>query len=75
MLSLLVKTFKDFIIIILNNKYIYIGLGMNNIITWIEKAWTVIDWLSVMWKSDLSDKIKRVFSKQRAYQYYYMDTN
>ena len=26
--------------------------------TWLAKAWTAIDWLSVIWKSDLTDKIK-----------------
>ena len=28
------------------------------------KTWTATDWLSVIWKSDLTDKIKRSFSKQ-----------
>ena len=27
------------------------------------KAWTAIDNLSIIWKSKLSDKIKRIFSK------------
>ena len=27
----------------------------------LTKSWTDIDWLSVIWKSDLSDKIKRNF--------------
>ena len=30
----------------------------NDINTWIAKAWTAIDRLSVIWKSDLSNKIK-----------------
>ena len=29
--------------------------------TWLIKAWTAIDWLSVIWKSDLTDKMKRIF--------------
>ena len=29
--------------------------------TWLAKAWTVIDRLSVIWKSDLTDKIKHSF--------------
>ena len=33
----------------------------NDINTRLAKAWTAIDRLSVMWKSDLSDKIKRNF--------------
>ena len=30
---------------------------------WLTKAWTAIDRLSIMWKSDLTDKIKRSFSQ------------
>ena len=38
------------------------------------KAWTIIDSLLVIWKSDLTNKIKRsFFSKQRLCQYCYMD--
>ena len=33
----------------------------NDIPTWLAKAWIAIDRLSVIWKSDLSDKIKRSF--------------
>ena len=29
--------------------------------TRLAKAWTAINWLSVIWKSDLTDKIKRTF--------------
>ena len=29
--------------------------------TWQVKAWTAIDWLSVIWKSNLTDKLKRSF--------------
>ena len=41
--------------------------------TRLVKAWTAIDRLLVIWKSDLSDKIKHNFSKQRSYPYYCMD--
>ena len=42
----------------------------NDIIVRLEKAGIAIDWLSVIWKSDLSGKIKR---KQQSYEYYYID--
>ena len=29
--------------------------------TWLTKAWTAIDRLSIIWKSDLTDKMKRSF--------------
>ena len=45
----------------------------NDINTWLAKAWTAINRLSVIWKSDLSDEIKRSFSKQWSYQYCCMD--
>ena len=32
-----------------------------NINTWLAKALPVFDWLSVIWKSDLTDEIKRSF--------------
>ena len=41
--------------------------------TRLAKAWTAIDKLSVIWKSDLTDKIKQFFSKQRSYRYYSLD--
>ena len=40
---------------------------------WLAKVWTAIDRLSVIWKSDLIDKIKCRFSKQRLCWYCYMD--
>ena len=33
----------------------------NDINTWLAKAWTAINRLSVIWKSDLTDKMKRSF--------------
>ena len=35
----------------------------NDINKGIGKAWTVIDWLTITWESDLSDKIKWEFSQ------------
>ena len=45
----------------------------NDISTRLAKAWTAFDRLSVIWKSDLTDKIKQFFSKQQSYRYCYMD--
>ena len=45
----------------------------NNIIMQLAKVWTAIEKLSIIWKSDLSDKIKLISSKQRSCQFYYMD--
>ena len=39
----------------------------------LEKAWATIDRLSAIWKSHLTDKIKRSFSNQRSCLYCYMD--
>ena len=41
--------------------------------TQLAKGWTASDRLSVIWKSDLTDKIKRSFSKQQSCRYCYMD--
>ena len=47
------------------DKFIYLGSSVSStetdIDTWLAKAWTAIDRLSVIWKSDLTDKIKRSF--------------
>ena len=47
--------------------------------TWLAKAWTAIDRLSVIWKSDLTDKIKQFFSSSgcisTAVWMHYMDAN
>ena len=46
-------------------KFTYQGSGVSStaidINTWLVKAWTAINWLSVIWKSDLTDKMKRSF--------------
>ena len=47
------------------DKFTYLGSSVSstekNIDTWLTKVWTAIDKLSVIWKSDLTDKIKRRF--------------
>ena len=49
----------------IEDKFTYLGSSVSStetdINTWLEKAWTVIDKLSVIWKSDLTDKIKCSF--------------
>ena len=60
------------------NKFTYLGSSIssteNDIDTWLAKAWTAIDSLSIKWKSDLSDKLKSsFFSEQQSHQYCCMD--
>ena len=47
------------------DKFTYLGSSVSStetdINSWLAKAWTAIDWISVIWKSDLADKIKRSF--------------
>ena len=47
------------------DKFMYLGSSLssteNNINIWRAKIWTAIDWLLIIGKSDLSDKIKRYF--------------
>ena len=47
------------------NKFTYLGSGVSSterdIETRVTKAWTAIDRLSIIWKSDLSDRMKRSF--------------
>ena len=47
------------------DKFTYLGSSVssteNDIDTWLTKAWTAIDRLSIIWKSDLTDKMKRSF--------------
>ena len=47
------------------DKFTYLGSSVSstekNIDTRLTKAWTAIDRLSIIWKSDLSDKMKRSF--------------
>ena len=47
------------------HKFTYIGSSVSStekdIDTWLTMAWTAIDKLSIIWKSDLTDKMKRSF--------------
>ena len=47
------------------DKFTYLGSSVSStekdIDTWLTKAWTAIDRLSVIWKSDLTDEMKRNF--------------
>ena len=47
------------------DKYTYLGSSVSttkkDIDTWLTKTWTAIDRLSIIWKSDLTDKMKRSF--------------
>ena len=47
------------------NKFTYLGRSVSSTETDIDsrlaKSWTAINWLSVVWKSDLTDKMKRSF--------------
>ena len=47
------------------DKFTYLGSSVSStetdIDTWQTKAWTAIDRLSIIWKSDLTDKMKRIF--------------
>ena len=47
------------------DKFTYLGSSVSStekdIDTWLTKAWTAIDRLSIIWKSDLTDKRKRTF--------------
>ena len=52
------------------DKFTYLGSSVsstkNDINIRLAKAWTTIDWLSVIWKSDLTNKIKHSFFFQAA---------
>ena len=47
------------------DKFTYLGSSVSStekdIDTRLMKSWTAIDWLSIIWKSDLTDKMKRSF--------------
>ncbi len=50
------------------DKFTYLGSSVSstekNIDTRLTKAWTAIDRLSIIWKSDLTDKITQEFCEQ-----------
>ena len=41
----------------------------------LANAWTAIDRFSIIWKSDLSVKLKCIFSKQRSSQFSYLNAD
>ena len=59
------------------DKFTYLGSSApsteNDMNMRLLKAWTAIDKLSTIWKLDLFDKIKRIFSEQQSCQFYYID--
>ena len=63
--SLLICTTLDGASLILVDKFTYLGSSVSSskkdIDTRLTKAWTAIDRLSIIWKSDLTDKMKRSF--------------
>ena len=61
------------------DKFTYLGSSVSStekdIDTRLTKAWTAIDKLSIIWKSDLTDKIKRSCRIDTAVWMHYMDAN
>ena len=65
------------------DKFPYLGRSVssieNDIKTRLAKTWTAIDRLSVIWESDLTDKIKQFFSSSgrvdTAILMHHMDAN
>ena len=59
------------------DKLTYLGSSVSStekdIDTRLTKAWTAMDRLLIIWKSDLTDKMRRSFFQQRSYRYCYMD--
>ena len=59
---LLVYVWKKNNNIVLHNFRSYLHIWVNNFSILISKAWTAIDKLSIIWMSDLTDKMKRTGS-------------
>ena len=60
------------------DKFMYLGSSVTSTEKDIDarftKAWTAINRLSIIWKSGLTDEMKRVFFfRQRSHRYCYMD--
>ena len=59
------------------NKFTYLGSSVSSteedIETRLTKAWTAIDRLSIIWKSNLTDKMKRIFFQAASCRYCCMD--
>ena len=64
---LIISLFKGYCLcyIIPWTLFTYLGVGVSStekdIDTWLVKAWAAIDELSIIWRSDLTDKMKRSF--------------
>ena len=60
------------------DKFTYLGSSVSSTVkdidTRLTKAWTAIDSLSIIWKSNLTDKMKHVSSRQRSYRYCCINT-
>ena len=58
------------------DKFTYLGSSVEStekdIETRLTKAWTAINRLSIIWKSDLTDKMKRSFFQAASHRYCYM---
>ena len=63
----------------LEDKFTYLGSSVSstekNIDTRLTKAWTAINRLSIIWRSDLTDKMKRSDRIDTAIWMHYMDSN
>ena len=64
-ISIILSNLPQSIILKLVDKFTYLGSSVSStekdINTRLTKAWTAIDRLSIIWKSDLTDKMKRSF--------------
>ena len=65
MITIIIVTIIDRTSLKLIDKFTYLGSSISSIEkdidTRLTKAWTAIDRLSIIWKSDLTDKMKRSF--------------
>ena len=66
------------------DKFTYLGSSVSStekdLDTWLTKAWTAINRLSIIWKSDLTNKMKHSFFQAAVvsillYGLHYMDAN
>ena len=61
------------------DKFTYLGSSVSSIEkdidTRLTKAWTAIDKLSIIWKSDLTDKMKRSFFQAAVVSIHHLDAN
>ncbi len=60
------------------DKFTYLESSLStekDIDMWLTKAWTAIDRLSIIWKSNLTDKMKRSFFQAAVVLIHYLDAN